>query len=148
MIWQLPGPAFAHAEFAASFPAAGAQLDLAPTEVLILFSDALAEGGHTIIVTDASGQRVDSGDARRDPRDAAGRSLIVSLQANLAPSTYTVTWRNTGSDGHLLDGSFQFSLRRETRFAWWLWVPPLVLLVLILLVGMRSRNEKGACGCG
>jgi methionine-rich copper-binding protein CopC len=142
-LWFLPQPAFAHAEFSGSFPAAGAELALPPAEVLIVFTSALAEGGHSIAVTDARGERVDRNDSRRDPRDTVRRSLIVSLRAPLSPGIYTVTWRNTGSDGHSFEGSFQFAVREAQGFAWWLWTPLFTLLVLCAVAILRrGRNQN------
>jgi hypothetical protein len=141
-LWFLPQPAFAHADFSSSFPAAGATLELAPTEILIVFTSALAEGGHSIVVSDARGERVDRSDTRRDTRDTARRSLITSLQDSLPSGSYTVVWRNTGSDGHVLEGSFQFSVRRSQSLAWWLWVPPLVLLVLCAVTVLRRGGKS------
>jgi methionine-rich copper-binding protein CopC len=85
-------------------------LRAAPSEVRLLFSEAIEPAFSRIQVFDQAGQRVDAGGARADPRDA--RRLRVALKQPLAPGTYRVAWRAVSVDTHVSSGDFAFTLAR------------------------------------
>ena len=58
----LPAAAAAHAELESSTPAAGANLDTAPTTVTLTFSEELKPDGSSFTVKDADGHEVGSGE--------------------------------------------------------------------------------------
>lgn len=43
--------------------------------------------------------------------DDQDRSVSVRLSRALTPGTYTVAWRTAGDDGHVMRGTFTFSVR-------------------------------------
>ena len=95
--------ASAHAEFVTAEPALGATLTVAPTQVRIVFTQAIARSS-TIVVTGPDG-RVVSG-----ATTVNGNVATVSVQAT-APGVYQVQWANTSlEDGHERSGSFQFTV--------------------------------------
>jgi len=95
--------AFAHAEFVTSDPAPGATLATAPTQVRIVFTQAISRSS-TIVVTGPSGEVVSG------PTMVSGNVAITPIQAT-APGVYQVQWANTSlEDGHERSGSFQFTL--------------------------------------
>jgi hypothetical protein len=95
--------ASAHAEFVTADPAPGAALTTAPTQVRIVFTQAIARSS-TIVVTGPDG-RVVSG-----ATTVSGNVATVSVQAT-APGVYQVQWANTSlEDGHERSGAFQFTV--------------------------------------
>lgn len=96
---------YAHASLDHAFPAVGSTVHASPTEVRIWFSESIEPAFSSIVVADASGHRVDRGNA--DSKDAS--ELRVGL-APLPPGTYTVTWRVTSVDAHSTEGNFTFSV--------------------------------------
>jgi hypothetical protein len=50
---------------------------------------------------------VDEDNARADPDDA--KALVAGLQ-ELSDGSYTVEWRVTSLDGHVIDGTYQFAV--------------------------------------
>ncbi len=107
----LPGTSEAHAILLRSDPTKDAVLSAAPYQVRMWFSEALNPAASTAAVVNEANQRVDKRDAFVSPNDAT--EMDVSLQPHLSPGVYVVVWR-TGSadDGHILTGSFLFTLTR------------------------------------
>ena len=60
-----------------------------------------------VVVRDASGDRVDARDGRVDPNDA--RVVLAGL-GELPEGSYTVEWRVTSIDGHVIDGRYGFAV--------------------------------------
>jgi copper resistance protein C len=71
------------------------------------FTQQLEPAFTTAAVTDKSGNRVDQGDARVDPKDPT--ELRVSLKP-LPPGTYTVAWHALSVDTHTTEGHFTFEV--------------------------------------
>jgi methionine-rich copper-binding protein CopC len=97
--------AHAHAFMDHADPKVGSVQRTAPAEVRIWFSEPLENVFSSIQVLDATGRRVDVGDARVDAQD---RSLLRVRLATLAPGTYTVNWRVVSVDTHVTQGRFTF----------------------------------------
>lgn len=102
-----PAVAFAHAHLRTAAPAVGGTVHAAPSEVALDFTEALEPRFSSIAVTDASGARVDQGEAHTAPGD--GKHFSVALKP-LAAGTYTVTWHATSVDTHKTQGSFRFTV--------------------------------------
>ncbi len=97
-----PARSFAHAELLRSDPADNALLRVAPTQVRMWFSEAVARSStlSTAVIVDAANQGVDKGDARVVSGDA--RELDVTLKDHLLPGMYIVAWSVASEDdGHL-----------------------------------------------
>jgi len=99
--------ALAHSTVARSSPAANSTLQNAPREVAILFSERVEASADAIVVQDASGARVDQGNARSENN---GRGVRTTLKP-LAGGTYKVNWKIRSADGHVADGTFTFRVR-------------------------------------
>jgi methionine-rich copper-binding protein CopC len=105
-------PVSAHAEIVSSTPTAGSAVDVAPASVTAGFSQKLAPDESSLTVLDAQGARVDLDDSAVDPSDSEGKTMSVSLKANLPAGTYTVEWKTlSAEDGEATDGQFQFTVR-------------------------------------
>jgi methionine-rich copper-binding protein CopC len=101
-------PASAHSVPERFEPRREAVLPSAPMEVRIRFDGDLEPAFSAIQVTDATGRRVDRGDARVDQRNP--RLLRVSL-GPLVPGVYRVAWQIMAIDGHRGEGSYTFTVK-------------------------------------
>jgi copper transport protein len=99
--------AVAHALLVDSTPADGASVDQAPSDVRLVFTEAVDPALTVVHVLDGSGARVEAGKA-----EVPGAPTIAYVSLGALPQgTYTVTWRTTSSaDGHTTVGSFAFGI--------------------------------------
>jgi copper resistance protein C len=98
------GQASAHAFLDRAEPRVGNTVATAPREVTLWFTQKLEAAFSTLTVTNAAGQRVDTGKAR-----VSGSQMSISLRSGGA-GTYHVTWRVLSVDTHTTDGSFTFQV--------------------------------------
>jgi copper transport protein len=106
-----PAIASAHAILLRSDPAKDSVLSVAPQQVRMWFSEALNPAFSTAVVVDGENKRVDNRDAHVSSHDAT--EMDLTLQSNLPPAVYIVIWRtDSADDGHILRGSFLFSVAR------------------------------------
>ncbi len=98
------GEASAHALLDRAEPRVGNTVATAPREVTLWFTQKLEPAFSTITVTNAAGQRVDTGKTR-----VSGNQMAISLRAGGA-GTYRVTWRVLSVDTHTSDGNFTFQV--------------------------------------
>ena len=79
----------------------------APERVELRFSEPVDAKFDPVVVRAAGGARVDAHDARVDPEDA--RVVLADLER--APrGSYTVEWRVTSIDGHVVEGRYDFAV--------------------------------------
>jgi methionine-rich copper-binding protein CopC len=98
------GEACAHAMLDRAEPRVGNTVATAPHEVTLWFTQKLEPAYSTITVTNAAGQRVDSGKTR-----VSGSQMSVSLSPG-GSGTYHVNWHAVSVDTHATDGSFTFGV--------------------------------------
>lgn len=103
-------PAAAHATLEATTPAADSVTADPPAAVVLRFSEPVDPGLGGVKVVAPSGERVDRGTTERGE---GGREVRAPIDA-VSEGSYTVAWSVVSSDGHLLSGSFVFSVGRET----------------------------------
>lgn len=103
------GAALAHAFLDHALPAVGGTVVQPPTEVTLWFTQALEVAFTGVAVTNAAGQRVDTGQATIDPRDP--KELHVPLKP-LQPGDYKVSWHALSVDTHRTTGDFSFTVGR------------------------------------
>ena len=104
LLLLVTGEARAHALLDHAEPRVGNTVATAPREVTLWFTQKLEAAFSTITVTNAAGQRVDTGKTR-----VSGNQMAVSLRAGGA-GTYHVSWRVLSVDTHASDGSFTFQV--------------------------------------
>src|SRR3954469_24302628 len=99
------GPAaLAHAKLQESAPAKDAAISTALTEVVLTFSEPLSVAA--VQVLDKDGHEVKTvGALKRD-----GKTVHLPLTAKLPEGQYTVTWRVTGDDTHVVPVSLPFAV--------------------------------------
>ena len=98
------GEASAHAMLDHAEPRVGNKVATVPREVTLWFTQKLEPAFSTITVTDAAGQRVDTGKTRVN-----GNQMSVALRSG-GSGTYHVTWHALSVDTHTTDGNFTFQV--------------------------------------
>ena len=104
LLLLVTGQAGAHAFLDRAEPRVGNTVATAPREVTLWFTQKLEAAFSTVTVTNAAGQRIDTGKTR-----VSGSQMSVSLRAG-GTGTYHVTWRILSVDTHTTDGSFTFKV--------------------------------------
>jgi methionine-rich copper-binding protein CopC len=104
LLLLVTGEASAHAFLDHAQPRVGNTVATAPREVTLWFTQKLEPAFSSIAVTNAAGQRVDTGKTR-----VSGNQMSVSLRSGGA-GTYRVNWRVLSVDTHTTDGSFTFQV--------------------------------------
>lgn len=98
-------PASAHVTLLRAAPESGAQLDAAPEEVRLTFSEAVVLAFTRVTLTGPSGG-IDLATVAFAP---GGRTVVVApIRAPLEAGTYTVAWQVAGADSHPIRGEFTF----------------------------------------
>ena len=104
-----PGRAAAHALIASSQPRPGQTLGTAPGVVSLRFTEPLNPGLSKATVIDPTG--------RTFAGSVTGSQILIPVSSN-APGTYQVDWTSVSTlDGHVLHGSFHFSVGAGPRAA-------------------------------
>ncbi len=98
------GAAQAHAMLDHAEPRVGNKVGSPPHEVSLWFTQKLEPAFSSVTVTNAAGERVDSGKAR-----VSGNRISVSLRPG-GSGTYHVNWHVLSVDTHTTDGSFTFQV--------------------------------------
>ena len=102
----IPSVARGHVTLVSATPDVHSSFDVAPTEILLRFSEPLAISPTAIRVLAGDGT-VLSGEAR----SAAGDRVVIAPVSGLVPgSAYTIRWQVSGQDGHSPAGVFTFGL--------------------------------------
>ena len=98
----------AHAALERAVPPVGSQVDQAPRQVVLTFTEGVEAAFSTIELRGPNGSPVTIG----QPQMANGnkRQLSVELPA-LSGGQYTVVWHATSVDTHKTEGSFRFTVR-------------------------------------
>jgi methionine-rich copper-binding protein CopC len=104
LLWLAAGAAHAHAALDHSEPGVGTTIAAPPQEVTLSFTEKLEPAFSTVTVTNAAGERVDTGKVRVE-----GTRLSVSLHPG-GSGVYHVTWHVLSVDTHKTNGSFSFQV--------------------------------------
>lgn len=94
----------AHADLVSTSPTDGSDVDVAPAQISITFSEPVLEAGTAIVLNQADGTEIPVG-----PLNLDGSTISVASPADLAAGEYKVTWRAAADDGHVLTGEFGFT---------------------------------------
>ena len=98
------GQASAHAMLDHAEPRVGNKVAAAPRQVTLWFTQKLEPAFSTITVTNAAGQRVDTGKTR-----VSGSQMSVSLRPG-GTGTYHDNWHVLSADTHTTEGNFTFQV--------------------------------------
>lgn len=138
-------PAWAHTELARASPAPGAIAPPTLTEIRLTFSEPLSPESAIELLTDnfqtVPGLRL----------QIEGDTISAKLAEPLVVGRYTVQWKAAGNDGHVVEGSYPFSVSADAPGSPLLW--PALGLGLLLATGLgavgyrifrRRRKEASA----
>jgi methionine-rich copper-binding protein CopC len=108
-VWLLLAcaPALAHATLVEASPPQGGEVSKPPERVELRFNAPVDAEFDPVVVRAGGGARVDAHDARVDPEDA--RVVLADLETGTEGS-YTVKWRVTSIDGHVVEGRYDFAV--------------------------------------
>ena len=95
----------AHDELTAASPADRSSTAVVPARVTLTFAEPVLPLGTAIVVTGPAGQ-VQSG-----APVLAGNTVTERLRPGAPAGRYTVTWRATSADGHVVSGELAFTAR-------------------------------------
>lgn len=105
-----PASASAHAYVVHTDPTSGAVVKTEPSRVTVVWDEAISFGSDgaraALGVYNGGGKRVDTGDVQHP----VGDTLSVALKPRLPDGTYTVGWKVTSADTHVVSGAFTFSI--------------------------------------
>jgi len=104
----LPIAAAAHSELDKSDPANGANLQTAPSTVVLTFTEELDPTGSSFTVTDAGGATVGTGEV---DLNVAARNILRGAVSIGQPGTYQIAWTSLSLDGDTLHGTVTFGYR-------------------------------------
>lgn len=109
LLFLFPSVGEAQAILLRSDPANNTVLPTAPTVVRMWFTESLNSTFSTARLINSSQQRVDKNNAHIAANDQT--EMDVNLPPKLPPAVYVVLWRTqAANDGHILTGSFTFSV--------------------------------------
>ncbi|WP_241248812.1 copper resistance CopC/CopD family protein [Nocardioides turkmenicus] len=106
------GPTEAHAVLKSSTPAEGDVLDVAPTEVTLIFNEPVNMVPESVQVFAPDGTRVEHGKAAHP--DGTANAVRIGV-ASSQRGTYLVSWRVVSADSHPLAGAFTFSVGAASK---------------------------------
>ena len=98
------GHAAAHAFLERADPRVGNKVATSPHQVTLWFTEKLEAAFSKVTVTNAAGQRIDTGKAR-----VSGNQMSISLRPGGA-GAYRVNWHVLSVDTHTTDGDFTFQV--------------------------------------
>jgi LPXTG-motif cell wall-anchored protein len=98
------GTAQAHSDLEASIPKANSRVETSPTSVSLTFNEAIRTKGNGVVVTNAAGDRFDTGAIVID-----GSNAKQSIKKLTAPGRYTVRYRIVSADGHVVRSKYSFA---------------------------------------
>ncbi len=102
----------AHLKVDKTFPATGATVTSAPAQIQVWFSQAPTVAVSGLALEGPSGKvelgKVTAGMAEGKPDN----SVVAPVIGTVPPGVYTVSWRTSGADGHILTGTFEFTFKR------------------------------------
>ena len=100
-------PALAHANLVETSPPREGEVSKPPERVELQFSEPVDAEFDPVVVRGAEGARVDAHDAHVAPVDA--RVVLADLE-RVTEGSYTVKWRVTSIDGHVVEGRYDFAV--------------------------------------
>lgn len=104
----------AHLKVEKSFPAVDSTIATAPDRLQVWFSQAPTVPVSSLTLEGPDG-RVAVGKAAAGQHDGKpDRSLVAPITGTLPAGKYTVTWKTSGSDGHIQTDTFVFTFKPAT----------------------------------
>jgi len=108
-------PASAHIRLASATPAAGSTVTAPPDALRLVFSAHIEAGYTRVQLLAPDGSVVPVGAVSFVP--GSDREITVALPPLRGAGEFTVRWRTAGADGHVLEGSYTFTLAQDSAAA-------------------------------
>ena len=103
--------ASAHAALEASIPSANSVLEVAPTEIVLDFDEAIETSLTSIRLYDAASQSIPVQTPAGGSDDSVVIAAVPAASGSLiVDGVYAVIWRVTSADGHVVEGAFSFQV--------------------------------------
>jgi methionine-rich copper-binding protein CopC len=112
LVLLLPSLASAHAYLVKSVPPGRATLFTSPGKIQLWFNERLEARYSSASVFDPDGKRVDLDNAQVSADDP--KQLAIGVK-QLQPGKYTVKFRVLSVDGHVVEQSFPFTIRKSNK---------------------------------
>ncbi len=100
-------PVARHNRLVKAEPGTDSTITKSPAQVRLWFKEPPELAVSSIKLSDAAATLIPTGEVRATDDKT---SIAVPVTAPLAPGKYTVTWKTAGADGHVIRGSFGFTL--------------------------------------
>ncbi len=101
----------AHLKVEKTLPETGATIEAAPKELRVWFSQNPTLPVSSLTLEGPNG-KVEVGKVAAGQTDGkADHSVMAAIVGTLVPGKYTASWKTSGSDGHILTGTFEFTLK-------------------------------------
>jgi methionine-rich copper-binding protein CopC len=102
--------ASAHAALESTIPSKGAIVSASTHQITMLFGEDIlvikGQNPNSITVTDSRGKKVSNGAV-----EVSGSKISSAIKTPLAKGRYTVKYRVVSADGHVVTGSYNFSVK-------------------------------------
>ncbi len=105
-------PALAHAMLVKAEPARRAMLTVTPTQVRLWFNEEIEKDYASLALLDAAKAPVTGVLPHIAPDDP--KAIVLPL-SELAPGKYTVKFRVLSVDGHVVDSSYDFTVKSKAQ---------------------------------
>ncbi len=110
-------PASAHAELESSSPSSGETVEAGSMQVALLFGEDILSAPDSGNVISVQGPTGSNNAQWSDGCVDSVRGALVSESVSLSlPGTYVVDWRAVSTDGHPIEGSYEFTLVNTTNY--------------------------------
>jgi hypothetical protein len=100
----------AHAFLDHAEPKVGSEVEKAPTEIKIWFTQEIEPAFSSIQVLDSTGKQIDKQDTHLDEKD---KTLLIVTVPDLAAGEYKVVWSVVSRDTHHTHGDFKFTVKPQ-----------------------------------
>ncbi len=101
----------AHLKVDKTFPVSDATVATAPARIQVWFSQAPIVAVSGLVLEGPAG-KIELGKVAPGMAEGkADNSVVAPVVGTVAPGVYTVSWRTSGADGHILTGTFQFTVK-------------------------------------
>jgi methionine-rich copper-binding protein CopC len=102
----------AHSSMIEQFPKGNETISDMPLEVKLSFDEELLDlgSGNSVIVRNPEGTEITTG-----PTVLVSSKISRKLTASTLPGKYSVSYRVVSADGHVVEGTYQFTLRTKSE---------------------------------
>jgi methionine-rich copper-binding protein CopC len=102
----------AHSSMIEQFPKGNETISDMPLEVKLTFDEELLDlgSGNSVIVRNPEGTEITTG-----PTVLLSSKISRKLTASTLPGKYSVSYRVVSADGHVVEGTYQFTLRTKSE---------------------------------